>query len=60
MSLFYISFLLAGGCTGVVLFSTVFFRTVWNGTLENPHTVVGDHSGLQYDFIHKSANLQSA
>lgn len=36
------------------------FRTVWNGTLENPHTVVGDHSGLQYDFIHKSANLQSA
>ena len=33
---------------------------VAKGSQVNPHTVVGDHSGLQYDFIHKSANLQSA
>lgn len=53
------SLLLLGMYRRCFIFHSV-FRTVWNGTLENPHTVVGDHSDLQYDFIHKSANLQSA
>ncbi len=57
MSLLH-SFLLLG-MYRCCLFSTVFSHC-WNrNTGENPHTVVGDHSGLQYDFIHKSANLQS-